>query len=276
MQDKHLVYYTVGFNATYIDVLALSIKSLRRKNSQDILVICDESMVSNCQEKLKDTQNIWVCPCPDSTDPMDSSFKKLTIYNYDISKYDKIIYIDSDILVDVDLEYFFNNIHDGKLYAFAEHLEFIYHVQKYHSLLSYTDEELEFLVSNKIHVFNAGLFGFVKSPDMKDHFEKVIQMKEGYTGEYWYEQSFMNVYFNLRKLVDTDLINRSNCHMNIHPRLYIENTRPWVKSSKNEKFFHFCVPRNPSVKLGEMKWWMNRFFDKYNGFHRSMAKYTQT
>jgi len=191
---------------------------------------------------------------------MDSSFKKLNIHSYDISNYDKIMYIDSDILVDVNLEYFFDQIHDGKLYAFAETSNPEYHIKKFHSLLSYTEKELEFLVFNKIYVFNAGLFGFANSPSMKKHFEAIIAMKNDYEGEYYYEQSFMNVYFNLRNLVDTTLINGSNCKMNIYPKYDIECSRAWMRSHKKDKFFHFSRSRNPEVKLAEMTWWMDRFF----------------
>lgn len=257
---RHLLYYTVGFNPKYIDVLALSIRCVRRKNSHDILVICDESLVSVCEDALNGVANIRVVPCADSTDAMDSSFKKMNIHAYDISKYDKIMYIDSDILVDVDLEYFFNRIHGGKLYAYAENFDVQSHTRKQFSLMSYTEKELGFLVLKKIGVFNAGLFGFEISRDMKTHFETIVAMKDAYEGKYYYEQSFMNVYFNLRNLMDTTLINDSNCQMNFCPKDIITSNRIWERNRWRGKFFHFCVSPDPAIKLAEMKWWMNRFF----------------
>ena len=38
--SKNLVYYTHGFNNNYLDLLELSIKSLRLHNNNDVVVIC--------------------------------------------------------------------------------------------------------------------------------------------------------------------------------------------------------------------------------------------
>jgi lipopolysaccharide biosynthesis glycosyltransferase len=188
---------------------------------------------------------------------MDSSMKKLRIFDYDISKYKKILFIDSDILVDIDLRRIFFSIVDQKLYAFAEYKNLGFHSTKYHSLMNYTFKDYAFFKEHKIYPFNCGLFVFLNSDTMKEHFSNVLTMIDDYEGDYWYEQSFMNVYFNKLNLVDTDIINESNCAMNIDVTKL--SPLPWKWPSYRNKIFHFCYARGAENKLKEMKWWNKKF-----------------
>jgi alpha-N-acetylglucosamine transferase len=241
----------------YIDLLYLSIRSVRKYNKVDILIICDESMVTICSNKLKEFKNIWIVQTPDSIGPMEASIKKLTIFDYDISKYKKIMLIDSDILVDIHLTKIFDKVVDDKVYAFAEHKLFGFHAKKYHSLLKYTEYELDFFVKNKIYPFCAGFFVILNTPIMKQHFSNVLGMIDGYVGEYHYEQSFMNVYFNKLNLVDTNIINSANHMMNIDFK-YLPRS-PWIAPSFKNKIFHFSFARGADNKLKEMVWWNNKY-----------------
>ena len=257
-----LVYYTVGFNPKYIDMLYLSIVSLRKYNTQDILIICDEALVETCIEKVKNIKRVTVVACKDSINAMDSSMKKLLIFDYDISKYKKILFVDSDILVDVRLHTVLPNVvDDGIIYAFPETRNFMFHLEKYHSLMDYTVETFKFLVDNKIYPFNCGLFAFLNTPKMKEHFQNIRDMIDNYQGSnYHYEQSFMNVYFNTRKLANTLVFTEKNCIMNID----IEKVKPkysWLNADAHyrNKFFHFCYQRDPDKKIKEMLLWINMF-----------------
>jgi lipopolysaccharide biosynthesis glycosyltransferase len=259
----NLVYYTVGFDIKYLDLLDVSIQSLRiHNNNTDIIVICDELMVDKCTERLKRFNNLKIVPCTDSISAMDSSMKKLRIFDYNISNYKKILFIDSDILVDIDLRRIFSSIVDQKLYAFAEHKNLGLHATKYHSLMDYTFEDYSFFEEHKIYPFNCGLFGFLNSDKMKEHFSKVLSMIDDYEGDYWYEQSFMNVYFNKLNLVDTNIINESNCAMNIDVTKI--SPRPWEWRTYRSKIFHFCFTRGTENKLKEMKWWNKKFIPAVN------------
>jgi hypothetical protein len=263
IRDMKLVYYTIGFNSQYLDLLHISIESLRSKNDTDILVICDESLVDKCTEKLACFNNILIEPCKDSISAMDASMKKLLIFNYNISQYNNIIYIDSDILVDLPILPILTKVEDAnKLYAFAEQKENGYHATKYFSLMNYTYDDYALFAKNKIYCFNCGLFAFVNTPIMKAHFANILEMVENHKGQYHYEQSFMNVYFNKRKLINTTVINDTNCIMNIN----LSDMKPsydnlaWTKFSFRGKFFHFCYSRGADIKLSEMKWWKNKYF----------------
>jgi len=264
--SNNLVYYTIGFNPKYLELLYMSIESLRTKNAVDVLIICDESLVSQCTKKLECFKNIFIEPCKDSTSAMDVSMKRLFIFQYDISKYSKIMYIDSDILVDLQLDPIFENITDyRKLYAFAEHKEMVYHTWGHFSLLNYTNEDYEFFYKNKIYVFNCGLFVFQKTQTMNQHFSNVVDMISKHKGDYiCLEQPFMNVYFNKRNLVDTKILNERNCLMNLKVGLEFVKTIPifsWTKTSGfRNKFFHVSWSEGFDEKFNSMTWWKNKFF----------------
>jgi hypothetical protein len=206
---------------------------------------------------LKEFKNVKIVPCTDSISAMDSSMKKLRIFEYDISNYKKVLFIDSDIIVDIDLNGIFSNIVAEKLYAGIESFQYDFHTKPWHSLLNYTEEDLDFFKENRIFVFNCGLFGFLNSHKMKTHFSNILSMIENYEGEYYYEQSFMNVYFNKLKLVNTNVITHTNYMMNIDVTKL--SPHPWEYSAYRHKIFHFCFARGAENKLREMEWW-NKIF----------------
>ena len=104
----NLAYYTLGFDIKYLDLLHLSIRSLRKYNIKlDILIICDKSILDKCSSTFKEFRNVKIVSSADSLSAMNSSIKKLTIFNYNISNYKKVLFIDSDILVDINLDDFF-------------------------------------------------------------------------------------------------------------------------------------------------------------------------
>lgn len=252
-----LVYYTIGFNTKYLRLLHLSILSLRKHNSIDVMVICDECMVKECTDKLKEFKNIIIVPCENSTGAMDSSMKKLRIFDYDISKYSKVLFVDSDILVDIHLNSIFNKITDHKLYARVEHFTIRMHDTKYFSLGTYGKEDFDFFAKNNIYPFNCGLFAFINTADMKKHFSNILDIIKTHTGTYYYEQSFMNVYFNRLNLTNLTVINPTNCVLGIHidkiPILILD------KNKYCKKIFHFSATREADSKLREMIWWYNKF-----------------
>lgn len=261
----NLVYFAVGFNDEYIQLLYIAIKSLRKRNSVDVMVICDESLVEKCSETLKEFSNINIVSCENSTNPTNSSMKKLQIFNYDLSKYSKILFIDSDILIGRTLDHFFNGITENKLYA-GEEINNIssridLHKCQWHSFLNYTNLAFKFFAENKIRPFNCGFFGFLNNSVMKEHFGNIIEMIKTHTGHFHYEQSFMNVYFNIRNLADTKVINASNYKLG-----FFEIDRPsldlpflnssWTKRWYKNKVIHFAYCTGSSEKLEHMtKYW---------------------
>lgn len=207
--DNNLLYYTVGFDNKYINILELSIKSLRKNNNyQDILIICDEQFVNECKDALKEYNNIFIHPVKNSESAQKASMNKLKLFEYDnIDKYNKILFIDSDIIIDVNINSIFNNMIDKNiLYVKNESFSNDDHRNLFWSLKLYTDKEINNFKLNNIFVFNAGQYALFNNREMKQHFDNINDLIKNHKGEYFYEQSFMNHYFNLNNLRNDKLL----------------------------------------------------------------------
>jgi lipopolysaccharide biosynthesis glycosyltransferase len=106
---KNLVYMTVFRNAGYIDLLALLLKSMKLKGclnneTTDILLITHPSMNDAMGEKVVPLDfrlNLWYL---DLHELIDAARSRLFIFDYPfIDKYDKILYLDTDILINSDI-----------------------------------------------------------------------------------------------------------------------------------------------------------------------------
>ena len=194
---KTLIYYTLGCSRGYIEMLEISIQSLRKVYTGDIGVVCDESMIDECRQRMPDVL-FW--SVPDSTTGTIASMNKLRIFDFiDVNEYAKVLYLDTDILVVNSIDTYFEKIdEEGMLYVYTENTNQQSHTHLYWSLQTYTEREYSFFRQEKILVFNAGTFGFVSTQEMKDSFQSVRDMIATHTGPYFYEQSFLNVYFNTR------------------------------------------------------------------------------
>jgi hypothetical protein len=208
---KTLVYYTVGYSATYIDVLALSLRSLRASGYVgDIAVLCDESFLPRCKELLE--PGILYATFPDAATPEQASMNKLRIYELPgIEQYERVLFLDSDILVHMNVNTLFRKITaPGILYVPTETTKQIDHTNVIWSLCSYTPIDLAVFQANNVHVFNAGCFAFVRCDAMNEHFLAVQYMMSQHTGDFFYEQSFLNVYFNRNGQTDRTLLTDEN------------------------------------------------------------------
>ncbi len=208
---KDLVYYTVGFSRAYIRVLKLSIQSLRVSGWQgDVAVICDASFLSQCQSEIG--TNVQYLTFPDSKTPEEASINKLRIFELpSIRSYDRIFFLDSDIVVHMNMQTLFDRVtRSGILYVFTENNEHRCHSDILYGLKDYTEEELASFRANSVYVFNAGCFAFRMTDAMKTHFDAILTMISTHVGPFFYEQSFMNAYFNRNGQTDRTLLVTSN------------------------------------------------------------------
>ena len=127
--------------------------------------------------------------------------------------------------------------------------------------MDYEGDELVFLYENNVRVFNAGFFGFLNNEAMKQHFDNILEMVKNFKGEYYYEQSFMNKYFNLKNLTDLTVINDENCIMNFSMDMrnkFLQFRRTPLNNVG--KIVHFSVSTdNPSKKLNDMFSYYEKF-----------------
>lgn len=105
-----LVYYNIGKDLKYLDLLSLSIESLRKFGNYtgDILVIAD-TVTCDAVKELKEVTAVM--QVDKAVESYQAALNKLKIYKYqDISKYTKILYLDMDILVQHEVQPMFNRI----------------------------------------------------------------------------------------------------------------------------------------------------------------------
>ena len=247
---KDLVYYTIGFSQSYIEVIKLSIYTLRKSGwTGDVALICDNSLLAQCKEAIG--PDVMYLSIADSKTPEQASTNKLRIFDFpEVSSYDRILFLDGDIIVHMDVNALFSRItRNDVLYVSTETTNYSDHTFIYWSLESYTAEELRYLSDNSIHVFNAGTFAFVRTQEMKTHFKNIVNMISAHSGRFFYEQSFMNVYFNKNNKTDRTVFS---------PERYT-----FSHGEKNDtgKIIHFAGnPGNGTTKYAEMMSYINRYF----------------
>lgn len=248
---KDLIYYTVGYSSSYIDVLQLSIESLQKSGWEgDIVVICDESFLNRCKELFGN--RVIYLSFPDSKSPEQASMNKLRIFELPtINDYNRILFLDSDIIVHMDVNTLISGINDPELlYVYTETRKHDDHLSIMWSLTNYTDHDLDYFKKNSIYVFNAGCFAFIRSPIMKSHFLAIQYMITTHKGRFFYEQSFMNVYFNKNNKTNRDILTDEN---------YAFPPKEGV--SCKGKLAHFAGdPGSGRGKAFRMKNYMNQFF----------------
>lgn len=258
---KGLVYYALGFSPTYIHLTKLSIETLLHSGwAGDVLVICDESMIDTCRDVLH--PSVRYMSVPNSSSPVDASMHKLNIFDYpDIDAYDAVLFIDSDTVVHLNVGGLFEQaLRRDVLYCYTESNDPKAHAEIFWSLKSYTDDELAAFETNGTHVFNAGCFLSAVSHEMKQHFAAVNSMVRTHVGKYFYEQSFMNVYFNTIGKTDRSL-------------LTIHSYTMWPKDQAYPgTIVHFCgEPGDGVPKLERMKRYVATYLPESHTTHTRPA-----
>lgn len=253
MNGKYLVYYTHGYSNGYLDILKLSIKSLRSSlngNEVDVVILSDEQFVNDCNQ----IENVTVISMPNSKSPEEASMHKLHIFNaYNkIDEYDAVLFIDSDIIVLYNVcDILEKCIKSNCLYVFTETNKVDDNNCIFWSFNNYTEEQMNYFRKNEIYPFNAGFFAFKPDIHMRQHFNNIITNISTHIGPFFYEQSFMNVYFNSYPEIITDrtVINSDNYIMH-----------PDVNINYGNKCIHFCgSPGNSSFKYSRIISYINCF-----------------
>lgn len=208
---KKLLYYSI-YGADYLAIFELSLRSLivnKQNNFYDLLLITDEStlkMLHTCVYLNEFNWNFYLTSAP--KDAVEASMMKTKIYSYpNISNYNKILFLDVDIICKGNIEDVFEENTNGKLSVVTSPLmnreialKPIKAAVLSHSLGVFTEKNKEDILKNNITVFNAGHFYFENTKQMEKHFENLNWLIEVWPGAYFYEQSFMNHYFNLNNL----------------------------------------------------------------------------
>lgn len=246
-----LVYFTIGGDPGYVCLLKRCIESIResiqadQSSNIDFLILCDETYIQYVQD-----MNTLIHVTPKNANGVEASMRKTQIFHWpDIQKYEKVLYIDSDVLVVDSLHKLFEfTISQNTLYVVPERNFKNPHKNIFFSLRDYSAEETKFLCDKNIFGFNCGQFMFAPSNAMQMHFENLESMIKSFKGEHFYEQSFMNRYFNL------------NCNLNYdHMETYVQLSPKNYALEKHKIIYHFM---NASCHYTMKLSLMNRYYEQ--------------
>jgi len=199
--DKNLIYFTIFNDPSYIGVLDIFLNSIKKYSDVskfDVLILTDDAtktLVSSINGLAGFNVDYFLLP--QVKDPVTASVQKLRIFEYNkLNEYKNVLFLDADIVCFDNISKLFDlPISENKLNVVE--VEGGSPVSPNHSLRYFTDEELEYILQNKIRPFNAGHFMFINNERMIEHFKNVYWLYNVWPGSYFYEQSFMNYYFNI-------------------------------------------------------------------------------
>jgi hypothetical protein len=123
----NLIYICVFHQQSYINLLDLLIKSISvkgniNKETTDILIITSPTFQPLIQKKIESIDLPIHYYILDLHTLFDAGCSRLNIFKYDnIHKYNTILYLDTDILLNSDINVLFNHeISSEKIYALEE------------------------------------------------------------------------------------------------------------------------------------------------------------
>jgi len=205
---KNLLYFCVFYNNNYFKLLNLLLTSLKfysNIDTFDILILTNENMKKEVEElsiKLKINIKIQIF---DFKTIFQAACARLFIFNYpEIDNYEKILYIDTDIIIKKDLSIVFNLPIDNVLYAIA---------QGTINSLNFGKQFFDFnkINSNTIGI-NSGTLLFKNNIEIKKLFSRMIGHINAYTDSkviipYTMDQPFINYHAISSNMYDNKLLN---------------------------------------------------------------------
>lgn len=169
--SKKLIYSCVFFNDKYIDLIRLLLKSYKlfgdSSDDTDYLIICNLDFQKKIQEIFSTLGINGFTWCIDVKTMFESSEARLKIFNYpNIDIYNKILYLDCDILITNSLNKILDLSLENKLYALKENCHRLHHC------CLFNDGEYKLLDKNC--AFSTGILLFNNNSIIKDLFSKIL------------------------------------------------------------------------------------------------------
>jgi lipopolysaccharide biosynthesis glycosyltransferase len=257
---KTIIYSCVFFNIKYINLINLLLKSYKLfgnpSDDIDYLVICSPNFQKKIQEifyTLNIKGKIW---CLDFKTKFDACCSRLKIFDYpDINLYNKILYLDCDIIISKSINNILNFELENKLYALKENCDRRCHCD------IFTDEEYKLF--DKSSAFSSGILLFNNNPIIKKLFSQIIFHINEELVKYNYE-----LVFQQNKEVDFSIIFGDQpflVYYSVKNNLYdnqklINLVINNPKKNKGQTISHFSgCPGHYKSKFRKMRRFMKRF-----------------
>jgi len=123
-------------------------------------------------------------------------------------------------------------------------------------LIKFNQEIVDSLNSSGITPFNAGQFLIRASQKMARHFQNINLIRELWQGDFFFERSFMNTYFNYNFASDTKLLDDFFCLFYIG-----DNAINSLTLDKSKNVHYAGDPCNGSTKLEFLKSEFPNYYD---------------
>lgn len=218
--EKKLVYFTINYNISYLFLFLYCLRSLNKSHDAgckyDVLIICPAVMEKMINDLIDEygvrlrCDNLYFHHVPVAADGVEASMNKLKVYGWErIKEYGKVLFLDVDIVFNRCVDELFKlDLKPGILHAGIHMQSMHLHNTVFHKLVNkYTEEELQVFNEKGIYAFNAGQFMFINSESMLRHMYNVSWLSRAWNGPYFFEQAFMNHYFNRYLISDVTLLN---------------------------------------------------------------------
>lgn len=258
----------VFHQVNYTDLLTLLIQSIYikgnvNKETTHILIITSPEFQPIIQKKLSEFPFELKYYILNLHTMMEASCCKVNIYDYEhVDQYEKILYLDTDVLINSDVNVLFESvIEPTKLYALEEGTidpatgDGIHHGGQFFDISK---------IDRNTTAFSAGVFYFLNSPEMKSLFRTI----QAHIHEYIYVQKNPAPECLDQPFVVYNAITQG-AYDNQFMKTYLENNPAQIE--KNKIIYHFPGgPGNFGSKHSKMlKFWNlkmkdAKFFDIYD------------
>jgi lipopolysaccharide biosynthesis glycosyltransferase len=239
----NLIYYTIGNNINYINILNLNILTLEKYYNYnfELLFIIDERIANEFETNLI-TKLPYKVLISTTNSMRDSSLNKLKIFKFDeIKNYNKIIYCDCDILWCGDPNNIFSLVNSNKILVSNENHHDLIMTHEYWSGNLLHESEILEIKKMGLKGFNGGFFAFSFEliSVIKNIFEFCVENIDSMNE--CLEQPFINVYLFRNNLFDLSL-NKLITHNGYN-----------IDKINEETIVHFAGgPGNYSYKMNKM------------------------
>jgi lipopolysaccharide biosynthesis glycosyltransferase len=205
---KNLLYFCVFYNNNYFKLLNLLLTSLRffsKIDSFDILILTNENMRAEVEELSRKLRINIKIQTFDFKTIFQAACARLFIFDYpEINNYEKLLYIDTDIIIKQDLSIFFDLQINNLLYALE---------QGTINSLNFGKQFFNFdNINPNTAGINSGTLLFKNCQEIRNLFSRMIGHINAYTDSkltipYTMDQPFINYHAISSEMYDNDLLN---------------------------------------------------------------------
>ncbi len=213
MKNKNLIYSCLFFNDSYIKLLKLLLMSYRlykdEKSDITYLIVCCQDFNKDIMKICDDLSIDFIIWNLNINSKFEAACCRLNIFDFkDIDNFEKILYLDCDILINNNIEKIFNlELEKDKLYVSDRQnneMEGCFGVHKTFSV--YNPKIINTLDTSK--GFCSGILFFTSSNIIKNFFKDTQTLVKKYNGPIpnTWDQPFINVEANMRNMLNLQLI----------------------------------------------------------------------